>query len=98
MRLAVVYAMKGKANNFLAWFGIKCSSWVAVNAGTSKRTICSSTGDRAMKSVREANQLLERTTIFEQSQISTVAHKLRFSYDILIDFYGTFEMSTLYFI
>ena len=65
-RLAVVYAMKGKPWNFVAWFGIKCSSWVGVNAGTSWRKACCSIGDFKKLSVRQANQMLERTPGFKK--------------------------------
>lgn len=65
-RLAVVYAMKGKPWNFLAWFGIKCSTWVGVNAGTSWRSACSSIGDFCKLSVRQGNQMLERTSEFKK--------------------------------
>ena len=47
--------------DLLTWFGIKCSSWVAVNVGTSWRSACASTGDVLKTSVRESNCMLERT-------------------------------------
>ena len=53
--------MKGRARDFIAWFGIKCSTWVSVNSGTSCRSASSSIGDVSKASVREGNAMLERT-------------------------------------
>lgn len=64
-RLAVVYALKGRVSDLLSWLGIKCSTWVMVNAGTSCRPICSSVGDLAKASVQEGNRMLERTKILQ---------------------------------
>ncbi len=64
----MVYAMKGKRYDFLAWFGIKCSTWVAVNAGTSKRCVCNSIGDLFVASVAQGNKMLERTDLGCQMQ------------------------------
>ena len=61
LRLAVVYIMKGKPYDFLAWFGIKCSTWVGINAATSLRAACASLGDLSKRSVLEGNAMLERT-------------------------------------
>ncbi|CAL1155224.1 unnamed protein product [Cladocopium goreaui] len=58
--LAVVFVMKGMELDLLSWFGIKCSSLVAVNSGTSKRSACNSIG-LSCPSVDESNTLLERT-------------------------------------
>ena len=63
IRLAIVFILKGKPG-FLAWFAIKCSSFVAVNAGTSGRTACSPVGFLEHVSVRIANTLLERTAFY----------------------------------
>lgn len=52
--------MKGMELDLLSWFGIKCSSLVAVNSGTSKRSACNSIG-LSCPSVDESNTLLERT-------------------------------------
>ena len=59
-RLAVVFALKGKPWDFMAWFGIKCCTWVSINSGTSLRSICSSVGDTAKKAVMQGNSMLER--------------------------------------
>ena len=53
--------MKGRRGQFLTWFGIKCSTWVAINAGTSRRAVCASMGDTSVASVAEGNKMLERT-------------------------------------
>ena len=60
LSLAIVFILKGKKTDFLAWFGIKCSTWVSINQGTSMRSICSSVGDGRKPSVAEGNSMLER--------------------------------------
>lgn len=60
LSLAVVFILKGRAHDFISWWGIKCSSFVAVNAGTSKRSKCNSVG-LPCESVDQSNSLLERT-------------------------------------
>jgi len=52
--------MKGHFYDFLSWFGVKCSSFVSINAGTSKRSKCNSIG-LPCPSVTESNMMLERT-------------------------------------
>ena len=71
-RLAVVYALKGRISDLLAWFGIKCSTWVMVNAGTSHRSICSSIGDLGKASVKEGNRMLERTNIVQKRLVAHI--------------------------
>ncbi|CAK9087129.1 Uncharacterized protein SCF082_LOCUS41189 [Durusdinium trenchii] len=58
--LAIVFILKGRVDQFVAWFGIKCSSWTQINTGTSARSPCASIGDTMRKSVAEANKMLER--------------------------------------
>ena len=67
LRTAIVFILKGKPG-FAAWFAIKCSSFVAVNAGTSARTACSPVGFLGHASVRIANCLLERTDVHQHLQ------------------------------
>lgn len=61
LRLALVFVLKGKARDFIAWFGIKCSSFIGINSGTSKRCKCSSVGNTSAPSVVLSNGLLDRT-------------------------------------
>ncbi|CAE7261921.1 unnamed protein product [Symbiodinium sp. CCMP2592] len=61
--LGIIYLLRCRASGFVAWFGIKCSSWSSMNRGTSKRCPCSSVGDPTKPSVIEANMMLERTTL-----------------------------------
>ncbi|CAK9023990.1 unnamed protein product, partial [Durusdinium trenchii] len=61
--LCIIFLLKCKPNDFLAWVGIKCSSWTSMNKGTSARSACSSTGNCSMPSVLEANRMLERTSL-----------------------------------
>ncbi|CAL1135641.1 unnamed protein product [Cladocopium goreaui] len=35
--LCIIFLLKGRAHDFLSWFGIKCSSWTQMNVGTSSR-------------------------------------------------------------
>lgn len=60
-RTALACMLRGDwQNGWLAHFGLKCSSWVAVNMGTSGRSICCSIGNTDFKSVRDANCLGSR--------------------------------------
>lgn len=52
---------------FLAHFGLKCSSFVSINAGTSSRSVCSSVGDTRFPSVRTANCLASRLAVSKVS-------------------------------
>ena len=61
LRLALVFILKQKTSDCIAWFAIKCSSFTGVNRGTSKRSACNSIGDRSVYSVGMSNALLERT-------------------------------------
>ena len=60
-RLAVACLLKCRVGRFLAMFAIKCSSFTAINQGTSNRSACSSTGHEDYQSVSTSNCLLERT-------------------------------------
>ena len=59
-RLALVYLLRCRPQDFFAIFAIKCSSFSKMNKGTSKRAECCSLGFAEHKSVKEANELLER--------------------------------------
>ncbi|CAJ1430186.1 unnamed protein product [Effrenium voratum] len=64
LALAILYVIKGNSScGFLALFAIKCSSWCAVNKGTSHRSACSAEGCLEYTSVCEANVMLERTAL-----------------------------------
>lgn len=45
---------------WVSHFGLKCSSWTAVNSGTSSRSPCSSIGNTEYKSVCDGNCLGSR--------------------------------------
>lgn len=47
-------------NGFVSHFGLKCSSFTAVNSGTSSRSPCCAFGNDEYQSVRDANQLASR--------------------------------------
>lgn len=73
LSLAIVFIMKGQTREFISWFGIKCSSFVSINAGTSKRSKCNSIG-LPCASVIESNLLLERTP--GEFSMSPLVHSL----------------------
>ncbi len=54
LSLCLVGLLKARPAEFLSTFALKCSSWSAVNAGTSGRSACSSLGVDH-ESVKEAN-------------------------------------------
>ena len=58
--LAIIFILKGKPKNFAAWFGLKCSSFSAMNRGHSGRAPTSSTGFGERPAVAEGNCMLER--------------------------------------
>ena len=58
--LAIVFILK-LVPNALVHFGIKCSSFCAVNKGTSGRAPCASSGYLKHASVAMANLMLERS-------------------------------------
>ncbi len=54
-------------DELLVWMGIKCSSWIGVNVGTSGRSPCNPYGRYWYKSVCDANTMLERTMFSDLS-------------------------------
>lgn len=63
-RTALAAMLRGNfEEGWLSHFGLKCSSNVAVNAGTSGRSVCCAIGNTECKSVRDSNCLGSR--IFE---------------------------------
>ena len=56
-----MFLLKCIPGSFAVWMGIKCSSWTAINAGTSKRSYCASLGDPTKPSVLDGNMMMERT-------------------------------------
>ena len=57
LSLCLLALLKGKPEEFLATFALKCSSWSPVNRGTSGRAPCASTGIQEYPSVLEANTM-----------------------------------------
>jgi hypothetical protein len=47
--------------DFCVLIALVCSSWTAVNAGTSKRSVTNARGDESVQSVRRGNCMLART-------------------------------------
>ncbi|CAE7276232.1 unnamed protein product [Symbiodinium sp. CCMP2592] len=61
--LACYFILRGCPDNFFAMFAVMCSSFTKMNAGTSKRSKCSSMGFDAFPSVSYSNKLLERSVL-----------------------------------
>lgn len=61
LRLAVVLVLKGKARDLITWLGIKCSSFIGLNVGTSGRSPSNPYGNWHFPSVLQSNMLLERS-------------------------------------
>ena len=61
LSLAIYSILCGAPTDFLAWFGIKCSSFCKMNIGTSMRSPFASIGCYDHPSVKMANAMLERT-------------------------------------
>ncbi|CAK9093029.1 unnamed protein product [Durusdinium trenchii] len=60
-RTALAMMLRGDwIQGWVAFFGLKCSTWTSVNAGTSGRSACSSIGNCEYKSVRDGNCLGSR--------------------------------------
>ena len=72
LRLAIVYILKMKPGDSIAWFAMKCSSMVHMNVGTSRRCPSNAAGDPTVRSVAESNCLLERNLGYDSSVIFVV--------------------------
>lgn len=72
LRLAIVYILKMKPGDSIAWFAMKCSSMVHMNMGTSRRCPSNAAGDPTVPSVAESNCLLERNLGYDSSVIFVV--------------------------
>lgn len=73
-RLAILCLLRAKLGDFAAHYAMKCSSFCAMNRGTSKRTACSSTGFTEYASVRVSNMLGERRRVKRFSRGVTSFH------------------------
>lgn len=63
-RTALAIMLRGDSvSGWLAHFGLKCSSWTAVNSGTSGRSPCTAIGNTDYKSVRDGNCLGSRSFV-----------------------------------
>ena len=59
--------LRGDVEGFLCHFGLKCSSWCTINAGTSLRSAATSIGNSDYESVCQANQMASRSFGFKIS-------------------------------
>ena len=60
-RLAIMTILMAPFGALVTFLGPVCSSWVSINAGTSKRTLLTVAGDCTLTSVRKANKMACRT-------------------------------------
>ena len=60
-----IHALISTTEKFLACFAVKCSSWSAINQGTSRRAPCASLGLAGYPSVDSANTMASRTLVFD---------------------------------
>lgn len=60
LRLAVILLLQAAFGNVVAVLGPPCSTWVAINAGTSKRTILCPAGDETLLQNRKSNKIATR--------------------------------------
>ena len=60
LRCAICVALEGKLESLVTFWGICCSSWVHMNAGTSQRDALTPMGCAAFDSVNMANLLTSR--------------------------------------
>ena len=60
LRLALAMALQGKVGKAVTFWAVCCSSWVHMNAGTSKRDYLTPMGYSAHESVSRSNLLVSR--------------------------------------
>ena len=53
-------ALQGRMDHVVTCWGICCSSWVHINAGTSHRDVLTPMGCQAFESVKRANLIVSR--------------------------------------
>ena len=61
LRLALLLVLEGKLDELFLLSGVKCSSWVQINSGTSRRSYSNPMGDPTQESVRIANAMVSRS-------------------------------------
>ena len=59
-RLALLVILECTWGDFFLLSGIKCSTWVAINSGTSGRSFANPAGNLAIASVVEGNKMASR--------------------------------------
>ena len=60
-RLALLLVLEGILDHFFLLSGVKCSSFVQINSGTSRRSYSNPMGDTTKESVRLANAMVSRS-------------------------------------
>ena len=85
-RLAVATIMAGCWDDLLCTLGVCCSSWVAVNRGTSRRSEVNAMGDSSRPSVQSSNLMVSRSATCQSlmSQYLCPARKYIFCADFML--------------
>lgn len=60
LRMIIWMILSAKEDHFWVLMGIVCSSWVSINAGTSKRSLICPTGKETLGYVMDANTMVSR--------------------------------------
>ena len=60
-RLSVWLILNGRENELFALFATVCSSWIHLNAGTSRRSLLLPEGDTSRSYIQAANEMVSRT-------------------------------------
>ena len=63
-RLAVILLLQSAFERLVVFLAPPCSTWVAINCGTSRRTILCPAGDESLLQNRKSNKLATRTGFF----------------------------------
>ena len=63
LRLAILSVLESAGDELICLMGIKCSSWVGVNVGTSQRSVLNPMGWVEAPSVASANKMVSRPVV-----------------------------------
>lgn len=63
VRTHLVSVLRGDADGFCNWSGIKCSTWVSISRATTLRSFFDPEGNRDLECVVQANVMAARTAL-----------------------------------
>ena len=75
-RLAILLILHGRAQELIAFLAPVCSSYSAVNLGTSKRSLLTPLGQLCNTSVRRGNKMVSRTVFENVYMLKTMCKQL----------------------